>query len=138
MKKKLKNAGTSFKRFLPGNEWIIFTRTPSKILPSLIHLWLCAKYLLLWKKIPSIAFFKIITVSRPSTSLRVFLMEGSGFPNRGVQRGAPTYAQNFKNPLLPSLNVSLNQKVESTLSFMLSIPALVTDHILKKGIFNRI
>ena len=79
----------------------------------------------------------MITVSRPSTSLRVLLMEGSGFPNKGVQREAPTYAQNFKNRLLPSSNVSLNQKVESTLSFMLPILALVTDHIMKKGIFNR-
>ena len=48
--------------------------TPSKTLPPLFpSLTLHGLNLLLWKKILTLILFKIITVSRPSTPLRVFL-----------------------------------------------------------------
>ena len=39
--------------------------------------------LLIWKKILSLTLFKIITVSRPTTLIRVFLMRRSGCPTKG-------------------------------------------------------
>ena len=43
--------------------------------------------LLIWKKILSLTLFKIITVSRPTTLIRVFLMRRSGCPTKGGNLG---------------------------------------------------
>ena len=54
-----------------------------KFVTSLSSLTLHTVNLLLWKKILSLTLFKIITVSRTTTLIRVFLMGRSGYPTKG-------------------------------------------------------
>ena len=86
-------------------------------IPSLI---LHAVNLLLWKKILSLTLFKIITASRPSTLLKVFLMGKSGCPNNRGNRGGelPLPAKKFE--LLPSVRYTLTKK--SPIAFRQVLP----------------
>ena len=86
-------------------------------IPSLI---LHAVNMLLWKKILSLTLFKIITASRPSTLLKVFLMGKSGCPNNRGNRGGelPLPAKKFE--LLPSVRYTLTKK--SPIAFRQVLP----------------
>ena len=81
--------------------------------------------LLLWKKILSFPFFKIITESRPSTLLRVFLMARLGCPTKGGSwgRGCPCKLKNVDFPLL--LDITPTKKLSPP------VPPLITEHILE-------
>ena len=73
-------------------------------------------------------YFKIISVSRPITLLRVFLMERSGCPTKGGnwQRVSLQALQSLKFPVL--CDITPHQKIEYPLS------PLITGHILEKKV----
>ena len=72
----------------------------------------------------SLTPFKIITVSRPSTLLRVFLVVRLGCPTKGGNWGVSMQAQKFE--LSPSVDDIPTKNLSSPVSPM------ITDHILEK------
>ena len=62
---------------------------------SFLSLKLHAVNILIWKKIPSLALFKIITASKSSTLLRIVLMRRSGCPTKGGNLGGLPASQKF-------------------------------------------
>ena len=64
-----------------------------KFATSFLFLNLHAVIILIWKKILSLTLFKIITVSRSSTLLRVFLMGRSGCPTKRGNLGGLSGSQ---------------------------------------------
>ena len=62
---------------------------------SFLSLKLHAVNILIWKKIPSLALFKIITASKSSTLLRIVLMRRSGCPTKGRNLGGLPASQKF-------------------------------------------
>ena len=89
--------------------------------------------LLLWKKILAPTLFKIITVIRPSTIIRVLLMGDQDLQIRdGLRATLPTHSQNFK-PRSPVRCHSLPKKQALSLSFMSQpVLPLIVAHIEKK------
>ena len=83
----------------------------------------------------SVTLFKIITVGRPSTFLRIFLWGDWGFLLEALQGRLPPLFQKFWK--FPSLSDVHSPKKLSPLSFMLSLslPWLQTTH-WKKVISN--
>ena len=68
--------------------------------------------LLLRKKILSLTLFKIITVSRPSTLIRIFLKERSGCPTKG-RNWAGDFRASPKMWTFPSVGYHPRSKIES-------------------------
>ena len=71
------------------NGWIIFSilNTTKKFATSFPPLTLHIANLMLWKKILSLIFLKFITITRLSTTLRIFVMEKWGCSSkRGRER----------------------------------------------------
>ena len=80
---------------------------------SFSYLTLHAVNLLLWNKILSLTFFKIITVSRISTLLRDFVMGRLGYHTKGGIMGAGgVYLQDQTSELSPSVGYHSHQKIE--------------------------
>ena len=77
------------------NGWIFFSRLSvvKEFATYFLSLHLYSVNILIWKKIISFTFFKIITVSSSSTLLRVFLMGISGSPTKGGNLGGPPASQ---------------------------------------------
>ena len=78
---------------------------------SFLSLNLHAVNILIWKKIPSLTLFKIITVSRSSTLLRVFMIGKLGCPTKGGKLWAVPESQNVWN--FPFCWISLPPKTLS-------------------------
>ena len=122
------------KCFLPLNGWLIFSRLNAfkEFATSFSSLTLHAINLLLWKKILSHTLFKIITVSRPSTLLRVFLMRKSGcHTNGGNWRGAGSFCKPKSLKFPSSVGYHPHEKIES-----LCLSSDHRLHIAKKGTSN--
>ena len=98
----------------------------SSFSPLTLH----AVNLLLSKKILSLTLLKIMTVTRPSTILRVFLMGKLGCPTKEGNWGVFLKVQKFKFPLL--LDITPTKKLSHP------VPPLITGHIYvgKKDISN--
>ena len=82
-----------------------------------------AVILLLSNKILSLNLFKIITVSRPSTHLRVFLMRALG---------CPTKEENWSGSPCKPKNSLLLLDITPTKNLSPPVLPLITDHILEK------
>ena len=82
--------------------------------------------LLFWTKMFSHTLFKIITVSRPSTLLRMFLMGSQDFPLQGGLGGSELKPKIFNLPLL--LNVSSYQTKLSPPIFIYISSSLSFEH----------
>ena len=113
------------KYFLPWNGWIVFSRLNAikEFANPFLSLNLHAVNILIWKKVLSLTLFKIITVSRSSTLLRVFLMGVSGCPTKGGNLGVFQQARKFE--LSNSVGYYPHQKIK------FSCPLIIL-HILKK------
>ena len=104
------------KSFLLWSEWIILNRLNiiKDFATSFPSLTLHAVNVFVWNKILSFTLFKIITVIRPSTLLRMFLMGGSGFATKGrTGEGSPHSCPKFwVSPFywmsLPTINWALH------------------------------
>ena len=78
---------------------------------SFLSLNLHAVNISIWKKTLSLTFFKLITVSRSSTLLRVFLMVDQDVRLREGIKGVSQQAKKFV--LSPSVGYYPHQKIES-------------------------
>ena len=98
---------------LTWNGLIIFSRLNaiSKDLPPLFYLYFyLAVNIFIWKKILSLTLFKITTVSRSSTLLRVFLMGRPECPTKKKNWGkSPCKSKSLNFPLL--LNITPTKKL---------------------------
>ena len=98
-----------------------------KIVTTFSCLTLHAINLLLWKKILSLNLFKIITVGRSTTLIKVLLMGRSGCRTKGRDsKGGSLKTQKFE--ISPSVEYHPHQKIE----FLCSSPDH-RPHIGKKG-----
>ena len=77
-------------------------------------------------KILSLTLFKIITVSRPTTLIRIFLMKRSRCLSKGRIGRVSLQDQNLE--FSPSVGYQPHSKIESP------IPLLTTDHILSRKV----
>ena len=98
-----------------------------KIVTSFSFLTLHAVNISLLKKILSLTLLKIITVSRPTTLIRVFLMRRSSCSTKGGNWGGGRSSCKQK-----SLNFSLLLDITPTKKLGSPVPLLITDHILGK------
>ena len=93
------------KCFSPWNRWIIFSRLNiiKGFVSAFSYLTLHAVNLSLGKKTLPLTLFKIITVSRPSTMLKVFFMGRLGCPTKrgnSVEELLRTSQKGLNSPLL--------------------------------------